>query len=122
MPLVVYTNDYRHDVDCHHFAPALISSEQPGYPVQQQGSGFNEGWTFVWKGLLTTIGTSILQPLRTLLEKPTPNYDVNVTPVPQVARPVVSLGDTPRCRQWAAPPRPPRPDRPQGSVHPKPYR
>ena len=30
----------------------------------------------------TTLGTSILQPLRTLLEKPTPNYDVNVTPVP----------------------------------------
>ena len=77
-----YTNDYRHDVDCHHFAPALISNEQPGYPVQQQGSRFNEGWTFVWKGLLTTIGTSILQPLRTLLEKPTPNYEVNVTPVP----------------------------------------
>jgi hypothetical protein len=29
--------------------------------VQQQGSTFNEGWTFLWKGLLTTIGTSILQ-------------------------------------------------------------
>lgn len=77
-----YTNDFKHDVDCHHFAPALISSEQPGYPVQQQGSTYNEAWTFVWKGLLTTIGTSILQPLRTLLEKPTPNYEVNVTPVP----------------------------------------
>lgn len=111
-----YTNDYRHDVDCHHFAPALISNEQPGYAVQQAGSRFNEGWTFVWKGFLTTLGTSILQPvrrnegsnprdprlrlpppshapppppglmglqMRTLLEKPTPNYDVNVTPVPQ---------------------------------------
>ena len=117
MPVVVYTNDYRHDVDCHHFAPALISSEQPGYPVQQQGSGFNEGWTFVWKGLLTTIGTSILQPLRTLLEKPTPNYDVNVTPVPQVARPVPLY-------PWVSPPvaasGPPRPDRPlaQGSRAP----
>ena len=50
--------------------------------MQQQGSTFNEGWTFVWKGFLTTLGTSILQPLRTLLEKPTPNYEVNVTPVP----------------------------------------
>ena len=36
----------------------------------------------MWKGFLTTLGTSILQPMRTLLEKPTPNYDVNVTPVP----------------------------------------
>ena len=24
-----YTNDYMHDVDCHHFAPALISDAQP---------------------------------------------------------------------------------------------
>ena len=50
--------------------------------MQQQGSTYNEGWTFVWKGFLTTLGTSILQPLRTLREAPTPNYDVNVTPVP----------------------------------------
>jgi len=74
-----YTNDYEHDVDCHHFAPALISSEQPRMSAS---STFNEGWTFVWKAFLTTLGTSLLQPLRTLLERPTPNYDVNVTPVP----------------------------------------
>ena len=75
-----YTNDYEHDVDCHHFAPALISDAMPRMASAE--SSFNEGWTFVWKGFLTTLGTSILQPLRTLREKPTPNYDVNVTPVP----------------------------------------
>ena len=31
----------------------------------------------------TALGTSILQPLRTLREAATPNYDVNVTPVPE---------------------------------------
>jgi len=75
-----YTNDYEHDVDCHHFAPALISDAQPRMAAAD--SDFNEGWTFVWKGFLTTLGTSILQPLRTLREAPTPNFDVNVTPVP----------------------------------------
>jgi len=74
-----YTNDYEHDVDCHHFAPALISDAQPRI---SKSTSFNEGWTFVWKGFLTTLGTSVLQPLRTLLEKPTPNYSVNVTPIP----------------------------------------
>lgn len=78
-----YTNDYRYDADCHHFAPALLSNEQPGYAKQRAGSRFNEAWTFVWKSFLATGGTSIMQPMRTLLEKPTPNYDVNVTPVPQ---------------------------------------
>ena len=80
-----YTNDYLHDVDCHHFAPALISDAQPKFyakPPEPGKKAFNEGWTFVWKGFLTTLGTSILQPLRSLTEKPTPNYDVNVTPVP----------------------------------------
>jgi len=75
-----YTNDYEHDVDCHHFAPAMLSDVQPRMASPE--SSFNQGWTFVWKGCLTTLGTSILQPLRTLREKPTPNYDVNVTPVP----------------------------------------
>jgi len=37
----------------------------------------------VWKGCLTTLGTCILQPLRTLTEKPTPNFDVNITPIPE---------------------------------------
>ena len=63
-----------------HFAPAIISDEQP--PITASAKPFNEAWTFVWKGFLTTLGTSILQPLRTLREKPTPNYDINVTPVP----------------------------------------
>ena len=75
-----YTNDYEHDSDCHHFAPALISDEQPR--IAADDDRFNHAWTFVWKTFLVCLGTSILQPLRTLLEKPTPNYDVNVTPVP----------------------------------------
>ena len=54
-----YTNDFEHDVDCHHFAPALISDAQPR--MAPADSDFNEGWTFVWKGFLTTLGTSILQ-------------------------------------------------------------
>ena len=81
-----YTNDFLHDVDCHHFAPARISDAQPKFeakPADGRPATFNEGWTFVWKAFLTTLGTSILQPLRTLREQPTPNYDVNVTPVPQ---------------------------------------
>jgi len=65
---------------CHHFAPAMLSDAQPRMAPPE--ATFNEGWTFVWKACLTTLGTSILQPLRTLHEKPTPNYDVNVTPVP----------------------------------------
>lgn len=83
-----YTNNHEHDVDVHHFAPALLSAEQAellaadGEGTATKSRGFNQGWTFVWKGLLTTLGTSILQPLRTLQEKPTPNFDVNITPVP----------------------------------------
>jgi len=73
-------------VDVHHFAPALLSAEQAmqchASSDSAEVSSFNEGWTFVWKGFLTTVGTSLLQPLRTLLEKPTPNFDVNITPVP----------------------------------------
>ena len=75
-----YTNDYKFDCDCHHFAPALISDEHPRAPAAGR---VNQAWTFVWKAFLVTLGTSILQPMRTLLEKPTPNYDVNITPVPQ---------------------------------------
>jgi fatty acid desaturase len=36
----------------------------------------------VWKGCLTTLGTCILQPLRTLRETATPNFDANLTPIP----------------------------------------
>ena len=41
-------NDYLFDVDCHHFAPALLSADQPR--MAEPESEFNEGWTFVWKG------------------------------------------------------------------------
>ena len=77
-----YTNDPQHDVDVHHFAGARLARSQPRYSARASGSCFNEGWTFAWKGCLTTLGTCILQPLRTLLEKPTPHFDVNLTPVP----------------------------------------
>lgn len=77
-----YTNDPQHDVDVHHFAGARLAREQA--PYSTSSSYFNEGWTFVWKGCLATLGTCILQPLRTLLEKPTPNFDVNMTPIPAV--------------------------------------
>ena len=95
-----YTNDHDLDVDVHHFAPAKLAAAQPavgntpgagdGPPpnglvarlTTLDGSTWNEGWTFVWKGCLTTLGTSVLQPLRTLTEKPTPNFDANITPVP----------------------------------------
>jgi fatty acid desaturase len=76
-----YTNDPQHDVDVHHFAGARLAREQAPY---SRSLNFNEGWTFVWKGCLATLGTCILQPLRTLLEKPTPNFDVNLTPIPAV--------------------------------------
>ena len=71
-----FTNEHDFDVDLHHFAPAALSPETP------INEAFNEAWTFCWKGCLTTLGTSLLQPLRTLLDKPTPNFDVNITPVP----------------------------------------
>lgn len=77
-----YSNDAQHDVDVHHFAPARLAADGPAYKKPEAGSKFNEGWTFVWKGCLTTLGTCILQPLRTLTEKPTPNFDVNMTPIP----------------------------------------
>jgi fatty acid desaturase len=77
-----YTNDPQHDVDVHHFASARLAKEQGPYTELSENDDSNEGWTFVWKGCLTTLGTCILQPLRTLSEKPTPNFDVNITPVP----------------------------------------
>jgi len=89
-----YTNDHELDVDVHHFSPARLAAAQPAKPPPM--SGFNEGWTFVWKGCLTTLGTCILQPLRTLTEKPTPNFDVNITPVPAaVSKPLLLLSMLP---------------------------
>ncbi len=76
-----YTNDPDHDADLHHFAPARLADAVGPYADAAEGAP-NRAWTFVWKGCLTTLGTCILQPLRTLSEKPTPNFDVNITPVP----------------------------------------
>ena len=75
-----YTNDEDFDVDLHHFAPAKLS------PDTDYGgdSELNAGWTFVVKGCLSTLGTTLLQPARTLLESATPNFDENITPVPEV--------------------------------------
>jgi hypothetical protein len=74
-----HTNDPQHDVDVDHFAAARLAKEQAPYTLD---SSFNQGWAFVWKGCLTTLGTCILQPCRTLLENPTPNFDANLTPIP----------------------------------------
>mmetsp|Transcript_32302 Transcript_32302/g.99957 ORF Transcript_32302/g.99957 Transcript_32302/m.99957 type:complete len:458 (-) Transcript_32302:32-1405(-) len=73
-----FTNEHDFDVDLHHFAPARLSPEAS----YDEGSDANRAWTFCFKGCLTTLGTSLLQPLRTVLAKPTPNFDVNITPVP----------------------------------------
>ena len=74
-----FTNDIRRDVDVHHFAPARLSKDLPttgAYEADQSAA-----WTFVVKGCLTTLGTCILQPLRTLLDLKTTNFDTNITPV-----------------------------------------
>jgi fatty acid desaturase len=90
-----YTNDPQHDVDVHHFAAARLAQQQVPYKNE---SKFNQGWTFVWKGCLTTLGTSVLQPLRTLLEKPTPNFEVNITPVPSaVSKRTLLFSMLPSC-------------------------
>jgi len=77
-----YTNDYHLDMDVHHFSPARLSQAQPSTERTTRPLLGNDGWHFVWKGCLTTLGTCVLQPLRTLTEKPTPNFDVNISPVP----------------------------------------
>ena len=59
-------------------------------------SELNAGWTFVVKGCLSTLGTTLLQPARTLLESATPNFDENITPVPEVvAKEVLALSMAP---------------------------
>ena len=72
-----FTNEHDFDVDLHHFSPAALSPDS-----HVASSEFNGAWTFCWKGCLTTLGTSLLQPMRTLLDKNTPNFEVNITPVP----------------------------------------
>uniref|UniRef100_A0A7S0Q1W9 Fatty acid desaturase domain-containing protein n=1 Tax=Coccolithus braarudii TaxID=221442 RepID=A0A7S0Q1W9_9EUKA len=88
-----YTNDYQLDMDVHHFAPARLSQAQPASEREEGPPPLlgNDGWHFVWKGCLTTLGTCILQPLRTLTEKPTPNFSANITPVPAVVSKLVLL-------------------------------
>jgi len=86
-----YTNDPNLDVDVHHFAPALLSQEQP--PLDPDA---NRGWTFAWKGMLTSLGTCILQPMRTLLDSTTPNFDENITPIPHgVSKATLALSMAP---------------------------
>ncbi|KAJ8610536.1 hypothetical protein CTAYLR_009741 [Chrysophaeum taylorii] len=75
-----FTNDLD-DVDLHHFAPATLSTK-----VDDYGGGYKNGraWTFLFKGCLTTVGTCLLQPCRTIFDWKTPNFDENITPVPEV--------------------------------------
>lgn len=85
-----YTNELD-DVDIHHFAPVSLSTKVDGY-----GDRPSNPWTFVIKGCLTTIGTCVLQPCRTVFASKTPNFDVNITPVSDgVSRMTVALSILP---------------------------
>jgi len=70
-----YTNDPARDVDLHHLRPARLHPSLPLDPTASGGS-------FVFKTFFTTVGMSLLWPLRELLQRPTPRYSENVTPMP----------------------------------------
>lgn len=91
-----FTNDERLDVDVHLFAPVRLSrpvgaedgaraGAQPTAAKAEDASAFlgTRGYgQFVLKGCLSTLGTSLLQPLRALCGWQTPNFGENITPVP----------------------------------------
>lgn len=71
-----YTNDDALDVDLHHLRPARL---HPGSEVDEGYSGAN----FIFKGYFSTIGMSVLWPLRALQGKSTGRWYENlVTPKP----------------------------------------
>lgn len=72
-----YTNDPQLDVDLHHLRPARLHHE---LPLDSNASG----GSFLFKTFFTTLGMSVLWPLRELLGRPTPRYAENVTPMPEV--------------------------------------
>ena len=61
---IQYTNDDELDVDLHHLRPSRL---HPGSEADDAASGFN----FIFKGYFSTIGMSVLWPLRVLDGKPT---------------------------------------------------
>ncbi len=101
-----HTNDPARDVDLHHFAPArLARAQQKPVSVAPPQTAFNHAWTFLWKGCLTTVGTCFLQPMRTLLDKPTPTFDENLTPVPSaVSKRTLALSMVPSFIVFLYPP------------------
>lgn len=80
-----YTNDPARDADLHHHRPARMHPELPLDPGTTGGIGF------LLKTYLCTCGLSILHPVRELLQRPTPRYAQNVTPMP---------GEAPRWLCW----------------------
>ena len=72
-----YTNDDALDVDLHHLRPARL---HPGNEVDDGYSGAN----FIFKGFFSTIGMSVLWPIRVLQRKSTGRWYENcVTPKPE---------------------------------------
>jgi fatty acid desaturase len=71
-----YTNDDALDVDLHHLRPARL---HPGCEVDGGYSGAN----FIFKGYFSTIGMSVLWPVRVLQRKSTGRWYANlITPKP----------------------------------------
>lgn len=72
-----YTNDDALDVDLHHLRPARL---HPGCEVD--GGGYS-GFNFIFKGYFSTLGMSVLWPIRVLQGKSTGRWYENlVTPKP----------------------------------------
>jgi len=95
-----YTNDALLDVDVHHFAPAVLSSSLKAENPEDK----NAAWAFVVKGCLTTIGTCVLQPMRTILDSKTTSFDCNITPVSEgVSKTAVAISMLPSLAVMAYP-------------------
>ena len=70
-----FTNDEVLDVDLHHLRPA---TQHPKLARDAGASGVD----FLLKAPVTTVGMSVLWPLRALFDWRTPRYTANVTPKP----------------------------------------
>ncbi|KAG8465396.1 hypothetical protein KFE25_002703 [Diacronema lutheri] len=77
-----YTNDDAYDVDLHLFAPVRISEQTAPAADAAPFLGTTGFSQFLVKGALSTLGTSLLQPMRALCGLRTPNFGGNITPVP----------------------------------------
>jgi len=71
-----YTNDDALDVDLHHLRPAR---QHPGCEVDASATGFN----LIFKGYFSTLGMSVLWPMRIIQGSSTGrHYRNNITPKP----------------------------------------